>query len=293
MRPFDLVEPATLDEAVTLLGENEAARPIAVGTALLLMVKAGLFQPEALVSLRRLAADLTGIARQDDGSLRIGAMTSLTELGRSPLVRNAFPVITHTLKTLSNVRIRNVATIGGHLAHADPHMDLPPVLLCLGARLRVHGARGERWVALEDLYSGYYETTLARDELITQVVLPAPAQEWAAAYVKFTALSADDWPAVGVAVSATRRDGTLGDVRVALGAAMERAVRLPSVEAQLEGERPSAELVRRAGDSAAQEVRPLGDLRGSAEYKREMVRVHARRAIDTVLQTLAFEEAVR
>jgi carbon-monoxide dehydrogenase medium subunit len=293
MRPFDLVEPATLDEAVTLLGENEAARPIAGGTALLLMVKAGLFQPEALVSLRRLAADLTGIARQDDGSLRIGAMTSLTELGRSPLVRDAFPVITHTLKTLSNVRIRNVATIGGHLAHADPHMDLPPVLLCLGARLRVHGARGERWVALEDLYSGYYETTLARDELITQVVLPAPAQEWAAAYVKFTALSADDWPAVGVAVSATRRDGTLGDVRVALGAAMERALRLPSVEAQLEGERPSAELVRRAGDSAAQEVRPLGDLRGSAEYKREMVRVHARRAIDTVLQTLAFEEAVR
>ena len=89
------------------------------------------------------------------------------------------------------------------------------------------------------------------------------------------------------------RDGTLGDVRVALGAAMERAVRLHSVEAQLEGERPSAELVRRAGDSAAQEVRPLGDLRGSAEYKREMVRVHARRAIDTVLQTLAFEEAVR
>ena len=293
MRPFDLVEPATLDEAVTLLGENEAARPIAGGTALLLMVKAGLFQPEALVSLRRLAADLTGIARQDDGSLRIGAMTSLTELGRSPLVRDTFPVITHTLKTLSNVRIRNVATIGGHLAHADPHMDLPPVLLCLGARLSVHGARGERWVALEDLYSGYYETTLARDELITQVVLPAPAQEWAAAYVKFTALSADDWPAVGVAVSATRRDGTLGDVRVALGAAMERAVRLPSVEAQLEGERPSAELVRRAGDSAAQEVRPLGDLRGSAEYKREMVRVHARRAIDTVLQTLAFEEAVR
>jgi carbon-monoxide dehydrogenase medium subunit len=220
-------------------------------------------------------------------------MTSLTELGRSALVRDAFPVITHTLKTLSNVRIRNVATLGGHLAHADPHMDLPPVLLCLGARLRVHGPRGERWIALEDLYSAYYETTLARDELITQVVLPAPPREWAAAYVKFTALSADDWPAVGVAVSAVRRDGTLGDVRVALGAATERAVRLHNVEAQLEGERPSAELVRRAGDSAAQEVRPLADLRGPAEYKREMVRVHARRAVDTVLQTLAFEEAVR
>jgi carbon-monoxide dehydrogenase medium subunit len=150
MRPFDLVEPTTLDEAVTLLGANEAARPIAGGTALLLMVKAGLFQPEALVSLRQLRADLTGIARQDDGSLRIGAMTTLTELGRSPLVRDLFPVITQTLRTLSNVRIRNVATIGGHLAHGDPHMDLPPVLLCLGARLRVHGSQGERWIALDD-----------------------------------------------------------------------------------------------------------------------------------------------
>src|SRR5262252_4291759 len=104
MRPFDLVEPTTLDEAVTLLNTNEAARPIAGGTALLLLVKAGLFRPEALVSLRRLRADLTGIARQNDGSLRIGAMTSLTELGRSPLVRDTFPVIAQTLRTLSNVR---------------------------------------------------------------------------------------------------------------------------------------------------------------------------------------------
>jgi aerobic carbon-monoxide dehydrogenase medium subunit len=293
MRPFDLVEPTTLDEAVTLLGANEAARPIAGGTALLLMVKAGLFQPEALVSLRRLRADLTGIARQDDGSLRIGAMTTLTELGRSPLVRDMFPVITRTLRTLSNVRIRNVATLGGHLAHGDPHMDLPPVLLCLGARLRVHGSQGERWIALDDLYSGYYETTLRRDELITHIVLPAPPPEWAAAYVKFTALSADDWPAVGVAVSAVRHDGSLGDVRVSIGAAMERALRLGGVEAQLEGARPSADLVRAAADAAAQEVRPLGDLRGSAEYKREMVRVHTRRAVDAVLQALAFEEAVR
>ena len=293
MRPFDLAEPDTVDEAVTLLHDNESARPIAGGTALLLMVKAGLFQPETLISLRRLRGDLTGIARQDDGGVRIGALTSLTDIGRSPLVGETFPVITQTLRTLSNVRIRNVATIGGHLAHGDPHMDLPPVLLCLGARLRVRGPQGERWIGLEDLYSGYYETTLARDELITEVVLPAPPPEWAATYVKFTALSADDWPAVGVAVSAVRRDGTLGDVRVAIGAAMERALRLAAVEAQLEGKQPSADLVRAAADSAAQEVKPLGDLRGSAEYKREMVRVHARRAVDRVLQALAFEEAVR
>src|SRR5207245_4142491 len=138
--------------------------------------------------------DLTGIARQDDSGVRIGALTSLTEIGRSPVVRDTFPVIAQTLRTLSNVRIRNVATIGGHLAHGDPHMDLPPVLLCLGARVRVRGPQGERWIGLEDLYAGYYETTLARDELITEVVLPAPPPRSAATYVKFTALSADDWP---------------------------------------------------------------------------------------------------
>jgi carbon-monoxide dehydrogenase medium subunit len=293
MRPFELAEPASLDEAVSLLAQDEMARPIAGGTALLLMVKSGLFQPETLISLRKLRSELSGITRQDDGSLRIGAMTSLTELGRSPLVREMFPVITHTLRTLSNVRIRNVATLGGHLAHGDPHMDLPPVLLCLGARVRARGPQGERWVSLEDLYAGYYETTLARDELITEVVVPAPAERSGATYVKFTALSADDWPAVGVAVSAVRHDGSLGEVRVALGAATERAVRLASVEAHLEGKAPSADLVQQAGDSAAQEVRPLGDLRGSAEYKREMVRVHARRAVRGVLGALGFEEMVK
>jgi carbon-monoxide dehydrogenase medium subunit len=293
MRPFELAEPTSLDEAVSLLAQDETTRPIAGGTALLLMVKSGLFQPETLISLRRLRPELSGITRQDDGSLRIGAMTSLTELGRSPLVREMFPVITQTLRTLSNVRIRNVATLGGHLAHGDPHMDLPPVLLCLGARVRVRGPQGERWVPLENLYAGYYETTLARDELITEVVVPAPAPRSAASYVKFTALSADDWPAVGVAVSAVRRDGALGEVHVALGAATERAVRLASVEAQLEGKAPSAELVRQAGDSAAQEVRPLGDLRGSPEYKREMVRVHARRALYATLGSLGFQEAVK
>jgi aerobic carbon-monoxide dehydrogenase medium subunit len=293
MRPFELAEPTSLDEAVNLLAQDEAARPIAGGTALLLMVKSGLFQPKTLISLRRLRSDLGGISRQDDGSLRIGAMTSLTELGRSPLVREMFPVVTQTLRTLSNVRIRNVATLGGHLAHGDPHMDLPPVLLCLGARVRVRGPQGERWIGLEDLYAGYYETTLTRDELITEVVVPAPPPRSAATYVKFTALSADDWPAVGVAASAVRHNGSISDVRVALGAATERASRLARVEAQLEGKSPSADLVRQAGDAAAQEVRPLGDLRGSAEYKREMVRVHARRAVDGVLGALGFEEMVK
>src|SRR5207253_5463991 len=141
-----------------------------------LMMKAGVLRPTRLVSLRRLGLDQ--IQRGAQGELQVAAMVTLRALEKSPLLKD-WPVIARTLRTLSNVRIRNVATIGGHLAHGDPHMDLPPVLLCLGARLRVRGPQGERWIGLEELYSGYYETTLARDELIIEVVLPAPPPEWA------------------------------------------------------------------------------------------------------------------
>src|SRR5262245_33239248 len=136
MKSFELAEPATLEEAVSLLDPDDSSvRAIAGGTALMLMMKTRLFQPTRLVSLRRLEGDLRGIRPSDGGGLRIGAMTSLTELEYSPLLASTFPVVSRTLRTLSNVRIRNVATLGGHLAHGDPHMDLPPILLTLGANV--------------------------------------------------------------------------------------------------------------------------------------------------------------
>ena len=156
MKPFELVEPATIDEAVALLDPEDAqVRAIAGGTALMLMMKARLFQPARLVSLRRVNGALRGVRDDGRGGLTIGAMTTLTELERSQQVASAVPVVSRALRTLSNVRIRNVATLGGHLAHGDPHMDLPPVLLTLGARARAVSRRGERWSALADFFVGY------------------------------------------------------------------------------------------------------------------------------------------
>jgi carbon-monoxide dehydrogenase medium subunit len=201
MKPFELVEPATLDEAVSLLDpEDDLVRAIAGGTALMLMMKARLFQPVRLVSLRRLNGVLRGVRADGRGGLTIGAMTTLTELEQTPQVASAVPVVSRALRTLSNVRIRNVATLGGHLAHGDPHMDLPPILLTLGARVRAASRRGERWIDLADLFVGYYQSAIARDELITQIEIPAQPPGVHAWYEKFAALSADDWPAVGVAV---------------------------------------------------------------------------------------------
>src|SRR5215469_6065228 len=144
MTPFALDEPASLAEAIKLLDpQDPAVRPIAGGTALMLMMKAGVFRPTRLVSLRGVG-ELAAITPLADGVLRIGAMTQLSVLERSPIVRAHAPVITRALRTLSNVRVRNVATLGGHLAHAAPHMDLPPVLIALGAHIEVAGPDGVR-----------------------------------------------------------------------------------------------------------------------------------------------------
>lgn len=248
MAPFELHEPRAMDEALALL-DGEGARPFGGGTALMLMMKAGVLRPARLVSLRKLGLDRI----EANGALKIGAMTSLRSLEKSEAVRKGWPVIARTLRTLSNVRVRNVATVGGALAHADPHMDLPPLLSALGARVKLAGRGRERTIPVEDLYAGYLETTL-RNELITHVEIPALGKR-GAAYLKCTTRSADDWPAVGVAV-------VLGDEpRIFVSAATDRPTRI-------------------AGEAAIAGLKIEGDLHGSAEYKKHLVRVYLRRAID-------------
>jgi carbon-monoxide dehydrogenase medium subunit len=285
MKSFELAEPATLEEAVALLDPRDrTVRAIAGGTALMLMMKTRLFQPTRLVSLRRLNGDLRGIRANENGGLRIGAMTSLAELEYSPLLASTFPVLTRSLRMLSNIRVRNVATLGGHLAHGDPHMDLPPILLTLGARISAISTRGPRWIDVRDLFTGYYQTSLAKDELITAVEIPGEPSGVCSWYEKFTARSADDWPTVGVAVWYTVDSDVIREARIAVSAATERPMRVAAAEASLIGSSHTSEIFSRAADAAADEVEPLADLHGSASYKREMVRVHVRRALEKAWQ---------
>jgi len=164
MAPFELAEPASVSQAISLL-QGEGVRPLGGGTALMLMMKAGVLRPARLVSLRKLGLEKITAS----GDLQIGAMTSLRALEKSELVRKGWPVLTRTLRTLSNVRVRNVATVGGALAHADPHMDLPPLPAALGARVVVHGSEGARIIPVEELYPCYLETALGKGELIARV----------------------------------------------------------------------------------------------------------------------------
>jgi carbon-monoxide dehydrogenase medium subunit len=281
MRSFELVEPTTIDETIGLLDpEDPGVRVIAGGTALMLMMKMRLFQPTRLISLRRLNGKLRQVRPDDGGTLTIGALTSLTDLERSGHVSRSFPVVSRALRTLSNVRIRNVATLGGHLAHGDPHMDLPPILLTLGARIAIAGREGMRWIGIEEFFRGYYQTALAPTELITEVQIPAQPRDAHTWYAKYTALSADDWPAVGAAVWYRLESGSIAEARIAIGAATDHAVRVPSAESALVGTVPDLRVFAAAADVAAGAIQPLADIRGSASYKREMVRVHVRRALE-------------
>jgi carbon-monoxide dehydrogenase medium subunit len=208
-------------------------------------------------------------------------MTTLSALERSGEVAKHAPVITRTLRTLSNVRVRNVATVGGALAHADPHMDLPPVLIALGATVTTAGRAGGRTLALEELFAGYYETVLARDELIAEVQVPAQGH---AAYLKVTTGSADDWPALGVAVALDADGPKVKSARVVASAATAMAMRLPAVEKVLAGATVDDKMLARAGDAAADEVGVIADVRGSAPYKRELLRVYVGRAVRQAMQ---------
>jgi carbon-monoxide dehydrogenase medium subunit len=270
MLPFELVEPDSLSQAIALL-ESDGARPLSGGTALMLMMKAGVLRPSRLVSLRKL--NLGKLENGPDGELRIGAMTSLRALEKSAPVERGWPVIARTLRTLSNVRVRNVATVGGALAHADPHMDLPPLLVALGARVAVEGKNGKRVIPIEDLYAGYLENTLQRNELITGVEIPALGKR-RAAYLKCTTRSLDDWPAVGVAAVLDSEEVTL-----VLSAATDKPTRLRSAEKILKGKAGDAKALKQAAEAAAEEVQIESDMHGSAAYKKQLIRVYLARAI--------------
>jgi carbon-monoxide dehydrogenase medium subunit len=286
MIPFELVEPGSLEEALALLDpEDPGVRPMAGGSALMLMMKTGVFQPTRLVSLARLKG-FSGIEMAADGELRIGAMTPLSVMERSSKVAELAPVIVKAMKRLANVRVRNVACIGGALAHGDPHMDMPPLLSCLDARVVVVGPRGERIVAVKDLYLGYYATVLAGDELIREVRIPSLAGR-RTAYLKCTTRSADDWPALGVAVNVRADAGGISEARITLGAVTEVPTRLTAAETVLQGNQPSAALIAQACDAAVSAVSPTSDMRGSAAYKKQLVRVYVGRAIRSAFEGVA------
>lgn len=290
MIAFDYIEPATVGETVGLLERHgDDAHLIAGGTSVVLMLKQQLISPGVLIGLRR-AGVPTGIRTIPDGCVEIGAMARHRDVERSATIAAYADGLAEAFGHIATVRIRNQGTIGGNLAHADPAQDPPPVLLALDATVQIAGTDGARSVPISSLFVDYYETSLTPSDVITSVQLPPRPANAQVVYLKYLPRSQDDYATVGVAASATTASGQWTDVRIALGAAGPVPMRIDAAEAALEGlEVGDAAALRRAAELVGQGVDPITDVRGSADYKREMAMVWTQRALQR-LASRHFEE---
>jgi carbon-monoxide dehydrogenase medium subunit len=283
---FDFHAPATLAETFDLLDTyGEDAHLMAGGTALVLLMQQGLVQPGHVVGLRAVDG-LHGVRRTDGGGLEIRALTTHRQAERWPEVMAYCPALAETFARVATVRIRNQATIGGNLAHADPAQDPPPMLIALGAQAVVANRNGRRRIPMDEFFIDYFETALQPGEVLLAVELPPLPPGTRVTYKKFLPRTQDDYATVSVAASLClgEDEKRCVDVRVALGAAATVPVRARNVEAALRGQHLDAALVRDAAALVREEVDPLDDLRGSAAYKREMARVWTERALLELLQ---------
>jgi carbon-monoxide dehydrogenase medium subunit len=272
--PFDYEAPESLEEAIRMLHENgEDAKLLAGGHSLVPLMKLRLAAPTVLIDLRKIPG-LHGIQR-DDGDWRIGPMTRHADLQDTP----ELGVASRAASLIADQQVRNRGTIGGSLAHADPASDMPAVLVACEGELTVRGTGGERTIAAADLFQDYLTTSLAQDEVITEVRLPA-LEGYGVGYQKFTR-RAEDWAMVGVAALVKKgADGSCEDVRIGLTNMASTPIRASAAENALRGGALDAESLAAAAGQAAEGTDPPGDLNATPEYKRHLARVLTRRALE-------------
>ncbi|MBP0631003.1 xanthine dehydrogenase family protein subunit M [Cupriavidus sp. AcVe19-1a] len=279
MRDFEFLEPASLAEASRMLADlGDSCRVFAGGTALMLGMRQRMLTPSHLVSLGRLDA-LRGIGFDARDGLRIGALTLHAEVARSPLVQAHCPMLASMAARVANPQVRNQGTIGGNLCYADPATDPPGCLMALGAQVVVSGSGGERVIPIEDFLVDYYVTALAPDEVVTQIRLPAPGAGADGRYARFLRTAAEHRPLASVALAVRREGAFCVEARLAVGASTPVPARLRRAEALLAGKTVTSELAAEAAAIVAMDINAVSDMRGSDTYRREMVRVVARRTI--------------
>jgi aerobic carbon-monoxide dehydrogenase medium subunit len=284
MPNIKLLQPTSLDEAVSLLREHsDETKIVSGGTALVIMLRNRLIAPATLLSLGRLS-ELRGIRHEPGVGLRIGALATIREAEMSSIVREKQPMLAQTFGKVGNVRIRHAATVGGNLSEADYASDPPCVLVALRARVKARNAKGEREIPLTDFFKGFYETALAPDEILTELIVPDMAPGTRATYLKYVSRSSEDRPCVGMAMVLERQtDGTCKNLRLVAGAVSETPQEVASAETAASGKQLSSAAIDEIAGAYSTAIEPLSDLRGSAWYRKQLIRVMARRAMQQAL----------
>jgi carbon-monoxide dehydrogenase medium subunit len=275
---FDYHTPGTVREALDLLGRyKDDAKLMAGGHSLLPAMKLRLAQPKHVVDLRKVPG-LTGI-KEEGGMLVIGAMTTHYAIESSPLVKSKCPVLAATAALIGDPMVRNVGTIGGSLAHADPAADYPAAVIALGAEMVAESPTGKRTIKADDFFKGLLTTALRPDEILTEVRVPVCGANVGCVYLKFPH-PASRFAVVGVAAVLTMDGGKVTKAGVGITGAGTKAVRAKGVEAGLTGKALDAATIQAAADKAPDGVDVQADLQGSEEYKRHLLKVFARRSIE-------------
>ena len=277
MRRFEILEPKSIAEACKILAAEEDVKLIAGGTALLILIKQGIFVPKTLINLKKIkgAGEIT--YNSTDG-LRVGGLASIYDVESAPAVREHYPLLAEACHVVANIRIRNMATIGGNLAHADYQSDPPAALVALDAKVELTNRHRVRSVKLADFFIGMYETGLERDELVTAVLVPPAPPSFKGTYLKFTTRSSEDRPCAGVAAWVQYSNGNREAARVVIGAVSPVPVVVTAPEL-VNGEKLTSDLIEDVASKAQAAVDPIDDLRGTADYKRQLVKVLVRRAL--------------
>ena len=275
MRNFEFFEPATLAEASRLFAQ-EHAQLLAGGTDLVIGMKALTEAPQSVISLQKIPG-LAGITTESDNSISVGAMTSVRAVELSADIQQHHTALAEGAAEIGSIQIRNLATIGGNIAHASPAADTVAGLLVADAQVDIASADGERTVPIDALFTGPGQTVLAPGEIITRFRLPSPAS--GSHYIKHKIREVMDLAFIGVAASVNLDNGVITDARIGLAAVAPTPIRATEAEDLLKGNELTAELLTQAGEAAAAAASPISDLRCSAEHRSEMVDVLTRRTV--------------
>jgi carbon-monoxide dehydrogenase medium subunit len=283
MRRFDLATPSSVDECLKLLAERgRDTKLVAGGTDLLVQMKNGVVKPARVIDLSGIP-DLRVLAPDDGRGLRVGAAVTARRLELDPTVRATYAALGESGALVGSVQVRNLATVGGNICNAAPSADMAPPLVALEADAVIAGPSGRRRVPIASFFTGVRRTVLAPDELLFEFVVPAPGPRSGGSYLRHTPRRELDIAVVGVASQLTLADGVCAKARIALAAVAPTPVRAEVAERALEGQRLTPQLIERAATLAVEAARPISDQRGSADFRRHLVRVLTRRTLTTAL----------
>lgn len=280
---FDYYAPDSLAETCEALDRfGSKAKVLAGGTDVIAKMKGGLLTPEILISLKKLV-DLQRIEYVAGKGVVIGARATHNDLVNSQILNEKYLSVSEAAHHMASNQIRNIGTVGGNLCNAVPSADLPPILIALGATIKLVGTKGERTMLLEDLFTGPMKTVIAHNEILTEIVIPDQAST-GSSYLKFGLRRSGALAVVGIAVAVTVNGETLTEAKITIGAAAPTPLRAREAEDFLRGKIISDELIAEAGVIAAKESKPISDIRGSAEYRRDLVRVFTKRALHKAIK---------